>query len=78
MDFRRLFGDANGNGRLDFAEFSGIYFAQGSRTGDPQYNPAFDFDNDGDVDVSDQLAFFQGGRFAQSSAAPPMQYPPVA
>jgi hypothetical protein len=78
LDFRRLFGDANGNGRLDFAEFSGIYFAQGSRTGDANYNPAFDFDNDGDVDVSDQIAFFSGGRFARSSAAPPNQYPPVA
>jgi hypothetical protein len=78
VDFRRLFGDANGNGRLDFSEFAGIFSAQGSRVGDANYNPAFDFDSDGDVDVSDQLAFFQSGRFAQSSAAPPMQYPPVA
>jgi hypothetical protein len=78
LDFRRLFGDANGNGRLDFSEFSGIYFATGSRTGDPQFNPAYDFDNDGDVDTSDQLAFFNGSRFATSNAAPPMQYPPVA
>jgi hypothetical protein len=78
VNFRRLFGDANGNGRLDFADFSGIYFAQGSRVGDAAYNPAFDFDFDGDVDVSDQLAFFTGSRFARSSAAPPTQYPPVA
>jgi hypothetical protein len=71
VNFRRLFGDANRNGFLDFSEFAGIFSAQGSRVGDPNYNPAFDFDSDGDVDVSDQIAFFAGGRFANSFGGKP-------
>jgi hypothetical protein len=78
VNFRRLFGDANNNGRLDFADFTGIYFATGFRLGDPQYNPALDSDSDGDVDILDQLTFFSGSRFTRSNAGPPNQFPPIA
>jgi hypothetical protein len=75
VNLRRLFGDFNRNGFLDFQEFSGIYSAQGSRVGDVKFNPGLDFD--GDVDVNDQIAFFNGNRFARSNAVPPNQYPPL-
>jgi len=49
----RLFGDADGNGSVDAADFAGFRTA----FGDP--SEAFDFDGDGDVDAADFGQFRQ-------------------
>jgi hypothetical protein len=55
--FSRLFGDANGNGRVDRQDVERFASAFGTRTGDAAYSPTFDFDGDGDVDLRDTLQF---------------------
>src|SRR5262249_52941175 len=55
----RLFGDGDGNARVDVADlglFAGTYLKS---QGDPGYLPDFDFNADGRVDVADL------GQFAQ-------------
>ncbi len=46
-------GDANGDGRVDFADLNIVLGAFGSMTGQPAYNAAADFNADGRIDFSD-------------------------
>jgi hypothetical protein len=46
-------GDVNGDGRVDFADEKLFVAAYGSRRGDPNYNPAADFNGNGFVGQGD-------------------------
>src|SRR5205085_5605753 len=55
--FHRLYGDANGDARVDVADlglFATTYLRQ---SGDPGYLAYFDFNADGRVDIADLGAF---------------------
>ena len=54
--FFRLFGDSNGDGAVDGNDLRDFRTAFRSRLGEANYDPAFDFDDDGDVDLKDMLA----------------------
>ena len=49
--FTRLYGDADGNGRLDARDLLELVLALGSRRGDRRYRWYFDRDTDGDIDL---------------------------
>lgn len=53
----RLFGDNDGDGDNDSVDFLAFRATSGLMTGDPGFNPAFDFSADGDVDALDFLQF---------------------
>jgi hypothetical protein len=61
--FFRLFGDANGDGKVDRQDREVIRTAFGTRAGDAGYLWYFDFDGDGDVDGRDNGQFNR--RFGQ-------------
>lgn len=60
--FRRLFGDANGNGIVDTRDRTAFLSALNSSTGQPAYRAFFDFDASGTVDSLDHSEF--DARFA--------------
>ncbi|HEY1380535.1 MAG TPA: dockerin type I domain-containing protein [Gemmataceae bacterium] len=49
----RLFGDGNGDEDTDLLDLSAFVAAYNTTLGNPNYNRAFDFDGDGDVDSAD-------------------------
>ncbi|GEM_PF-1298978 len=51
-------GDLNGDGQVDGADFSLFRQALGSRAGDPRWNPAADYDNDGVVSYRDYVIWY--------------------
>jgi arylsulfate sulfotransferase len=53
----RLFGDGDGNGRIDGEDRVPFRSAFGTRVGDDAYRSWFDFDGDGDVDGRDNGQF---------------------
>jgi hypothetical protein len=53
----RLFGDGDGNGRVDGEDRGQFRSAFGTRAGDDAYRSWFDFDGDGDVDGRDNGQF---------------------
>jgi hypothetical protein len=53
----RLFGDADGSGAVDVADYNAFRAALGRSAGGPGYDPALDWDADGVVDVADRNAF---------------------
>ncbi|HEV7298355.1 MAG TPA: glycosyl hydrolase [Tepidisphaeraceae bacterium] len=53
--FHRLFGDVDGNARVDGSDFVAFRAAYG--TGVAGYNPAFDYNGDGLIDGTDFVAF---------------------
>lgn len=52
--FHRLTGDADGDRDVDARDVMALRRAVGFRSPHPLYNPAFDVDGDGDVDLLDQ------------------------
>ena len=55
-----LLGDINSDGIVDETDLGLLWIAYGSNSGDPDWNPYADLDNDGDVDVwdFDDLAYY--------------------
>src|SRR5439155_15059592 len=49
----RLFGDANGDRRVDIADFGLFSTSYGLHTGQPGYLAYFDYNNDGTIDIAD-------------------------
>ena len=49
----RLTGDANGDGVVSCLDIATVRAAFGKRTGQPGFNPAADFNNDGVIDIRD-------------------------
>ena len=49
----RLTGDANGDGAVNCFDIAVVRAALGKRTGQPGFNPAADFNNDGVIDIRD-------------------------
>ena len=54
--FYRLFGDANGDGRVDAADLALFRQSYGKSSGDPQFLPYFDSNGDGRIDITDLRA----------------------
>jgi hypothetical protein len=57
--FFRLFGDSNGDGRVDVRDLRCFLGAFGSHRGDPDYLWYFDYDGNGVVGVLDLLQFLR-------------------
>lgn len=57
LNFHRLFGDANGDHYTDNVDFLAFRLALGWSTGQANFNPAFDSNLDGHVDLNDFLQF---------------------
>ena len=57
VTFHRLFGDANGSGGVNNADYLLFRNAFGKPSTDPAYNPAFDFDGNGTVNNADYAQF---------------------
>jgi hypothetical protein len=57
--FRRLFGDANGDGRVDATDQAAFMLALNSRVGMPNYQDFFDFNGDGVINAVDLFQFQQ-------------------
>lgn len=55
--FHRLFGDLNGDARVNSADYFQFRKAFGSMTGQPQFNLLFDADGNGSINSADYLAF---------------------
>lgn len=56
-DFHRLFGDANGDSRVDVADYGLFSVSYGKHVGDPGYLAYFDYNGDGLVDAADYGQF---------------------
>ena len=52
-NFYRMFGDANGDRRVDIADFGQFSTAYGSHSTDTNYRAYFDWNNDGVIDIAD-------------------------
>lgn len=57
ITFHTLFGDINGDGAVNGADYFSFRHAYGSVAGSTNYNPAFDYDSNGRIDLTDQKAF---------------------
>src|SRR5262249_46540655 len=57
--FFRLFGDANGDRRVDTLDLFGLYTTFGKPAADPGFLAYFDFDGSGTVDTLDLFRFYQ-------------------
>jgi hypothetical protein len=55
--FFRLFGDANGDGRVDGADLAAFFAAFNSQVGMANYRDFFDYNGDGAVDFGDLAQF---------------------
>ena len=55
--FHRLFGDIDGNGTVNSADYFKFKNAFGSKVGQLTYNPNFDFDGNGSINSSDYFKF---------------------
>lgn len=55
--FYRLFGDVNGDRRIDIADYGQFGSAYNSAVGNPNYRPYFDFNGDGRIDIADYGQF---------------------
>jgi autotransporter-associated beta strand protein len=60
-NFRRLFGDVNGDGFVDATDETAFGSTFGLSSLDDGFNAAFDFNGDGFIDATDETAF--GSRF---------------
>ncbi len=56
-EFFRLYGDINGDARVDFTDLFAFRAALGSQQGDTNYRAAFDYNGDGLVDFLDFFRF---------------------
>jgi uncharacterized repeat protein (TIGR03803 family) len=65
--FDRLFGDADGNGTVNNADYFQFKNAFGKSSGSPGYNPIFDYDANGIVNNADYFQFKE--RFGQTIVA---------
>jgi uncharacterized repeat protein (TIGR03803 family) len=76
--FDRLFGDADGNGIVNNADYFQFKKTYGQATGSANYNPVFDYDANGIVNNADYFQFKK--RYGQSIiiAAQPVESPAVA
>ena len=57
ITFHRLFGDIDGNGTVNSADYFQFKKAFGAASGSSLYNPDFDFDNNGKINSSDYFKF---------------------
>ncbi len=57
ITFHRLFGDINGDGTVNSADYFQFKKAFGAASGSALYNPAFDFDNNGIINSADYFKF---------------------
>jgi hypothetical protein len=57
ITFHRLFGDIDGNGAVNSADYFQFKQAFGAASGSSLYNPAFDFDNNGKINSADYFKF---------------------
>src|SRR5262249_31161723 len=57
--FFRLFGDSNGDGRVDATDRYAFMAAYRSRSGQANYVPFFDFNQNGMIDASDFYQFLR-------------------
>jgi hypothetical protein len=55
--FHRLFGDINGDGTVNSADYFQFKKAFGSKAGSTLYNPDFDFDANGSINSADYFKF---------------------
>jgi hypothetical protein len=53
LNFHRMFGDINGDARVDIADFGRFSMAYGAQLGDPRFLKYFDYNNDGIIDIAD-------------------------
>jgi hypothetical protein len=53
FSFHRYYGDANGDSRIDIADFGLFATTYGLSTGQGGYIQYFDYNNDGRIDVAD-------------------------
>lgn len=59
MNFHRLFGDVNGDKRVDGSDFGGFVAAYGAASSSQNYRAYLDWNNDGRIDGSDFGPFVQ-------------------
>ena len=66
-----LFGDINGDCKVDILDIMQVASRWGTAPGDPDYNPAFDVNNDNKIDILDimQVASHWGDVCGQVAAA---------
>jgi hypothetical protein len=57
FSFFRLFGDIDGNGTVNSADYFQFKKAFGAASGSSLYNPDFDFDGNGKINSSDYFKF---------------------
>jgi hypothetical protein len=62
-----MLGDVNGNGRLDFGDYFGIFFIRGTAEGDARFNPAADMNEDGRITRTDMNLWFKAYRESRRS-----------
>jgi hypothetical protein len=55
--FHRLFGDIDGNGTVNSADYFKFKAAFGAGTGSSLYNAAFDYDGNGTINSADYFKF---------------------
>jgi hypothetical protein len=53
LNFHRMYGDTNGDARIDIADFGLFSTTYGKQVGDPGYFGYFDFNGDGRIDAAD-------------------------
>ncbi|MCB0216497.1 MAG: carboxypeptidase regulatory-like domain-containing protein [Caldilineae bacterium] len=64
-----LFGDFDCNCRIDIRDVMAVVARWGTRVGDPDYDPTFDLDADGDIDIIDVQ--IEAGLWGKTCASDP-------